>query len=187
MANDPKVYYEIITPLMAARCGLKTDAYNQASLVMNNISLASPTTDRHNIPWNLQKKAITDDTSLTDALEPYTETLFKNQFSYKWGGGPTDYTNDRSYLKMTADELGYFEDGKTDGVDALVKNTLLKWVSALWIMHHGDEPGLRRGVSLPDWTSSMSIDLWVWASALHGMYESCCGLCILLKDSLIFL
>ena len=31
------------------------------------------------------------------------------------------------------------------------------------------------------------LDLWVWASALHGMYESFCGLCILLKESLIFL
>ncbi|KAG2339388.1 hypothetical protein BDR05DRAFT_967920 [Suillus weaverae] len=115
------VYYEVITPSVAARQNLRTDAYEKASSDMNN------------------NKAITDDKSLTTALKSYTETLFKDQFSYKWGGNPSDYTDGGSYMKVNADALGYFEGGKTDGVGAFVKNTLLT------------------GVSLPDWISDTVI------------------------------
>jgi hypothetical protein len=74
----------------------------------------------------LQKAAINDDASLTIALEPYTELLFQNKFSYQWGDDPKDYPDGESYLKVDADALGYFEGGKSDKVADFVKSKLLK-------------------------------------------------------------
>ncbi|TFK33385.1 hypothetical protein BDQ12DRAFT_768569 [Crucibulum laeve] len=117
-----KVYYEVILSLAFVEQQLRTAAYNDASSIMLNNS-----------------KPITDDTSLTQALVPFTETLFNGHFHYNWGQTPSDYLDNGSYLKINADALGYFDAGKTDGVDSFVKDTLLK------------------GITIPDWTSDSAI------------------------------
>ncbi|KAG1769919.1 hypothetical protein EV702DRAFT_1250043 [Suillus placidus] len=64
------VYYEVITPLAAARQNLRMDAYEKASSDMNN------------------NKAITDDKSLTTALKSYTENALQGPIFLQVGRRP---------------------------------------------------------------------------------------------------